>query len=127
MEGSERRFEGKTAVVTGAASGMGLLFSECFLKEGGSVVMADFNEEALTEKAGALEERFPGRVLGVLTNVRNYESVVNVREKANSSSKKLGTAKKGATYTVKGLSGNWVQVNYDGKTAYIYKRYVKIG
>ena len=82
MEGSERRFEGKTAVVTGAASGMGLLFSECFLKEGGSVVMADFNEEALTEKAGTLEERFPGRVLGVLTDVRNYESVVNVREKA---------------------------------------------
>ena len=66
-------------------------------------------------------------VAGKTATIVNCKSFVNVREKANSSSKKLGTAKKGATYTVKGLSGNWVQVNYDGKTAYIYKRYVKIG
>ncbi len=66
-------------------------------------------------------------VVGKKGTIVNCNSWVNVREKANSSSKKLGTAKKGATYTVKGLSGNWVQVDYDGKTAFIYKRYVKIG
>ena len=64
---------------------------------------------------------------GKTATIVNCKSFVNVREKANSSSKKLGTAKKGATYTVKGISGNWVKVDYDGKTAYIYRRYVKIG
>ena len=66
-------------------------------------------------------------VVGKKATIVNCNSWVNVREKASSSSKKLGTAKKGATYTVKGLSGNWVQVDYNGKTAYIYKRYIKIG
>lgn len=75
------RFEGKTAVVTGAASGMGLLFSECFLKEGGSVVLADFNEEALKEKTAELAGRFPGKAIGVLTDVRVYADAVRLREK----------------------------------------------
>ena len=66
-------------------------------------------------------------VVGKTATIYNCNSWVNVREKASSSSKKLGEAKKGATYTVKGVSGNWVKVDYDGKTAYIYKRYVKIG
>ena len=66
-------------------------------------------------------------VAGKTATIVNCQSFVNVREKASSSSKKLGTAKKGATYTVKAISGNWVQVNYDGKTGYVYKRYVKIG
>ena len=66
-------------------------------------------------------------VAGKTATIVNCQSFVNVREKASSSSKKLGEAKKGATYTVKGISGNWVKVDYDGKTAYIYKRYVKIG
>ena len=76
------RFEGKTALVTGAASGMGFLFSECFLKEGGNVVLADFNKEALQEKTAGLLEKYPGKVTGVLTDVRRYEDAVRVRDKA---------------------------------------------
>ncbi len=66
-------------------------------------------------------------VAGKKVTIVNCTSFVNVREKASSSSKKLGTAKKGATYTAQGISGNWVKITYDGKTGYVYKRYTKIG
>ncbi|MCZ6715128.1 MAG: SDR family NAD(P)-dependent oxidoreductase, partial [Deltaproteobacteria bacterium] len=42
-----RDFDGKTAVVTGAASGMGRAFAERFAREGMQVVLADIEEEAL--------------------------------------------------------------------------------
>ena len=66
-------------------------------------------------------------VIGKKGTIVNCTSFVNVRAKASSSSKKLGTAKKGASYTVLGTSGNWIKVNYNGTAAFIYKRYVKIG
>lgn len=37
-------FKGKTAIVSGAASGMGLLFSQNFANLGGNVVMCDVNK-----------------------------------------------------------------------------------
>jgi ribitol 2-dehydrogenase len=42
-------FEGKTAVVTGAASGIGLATSRALLAEGARVVMVDRNEAALRD------------------------------------------------------------------------------
>ena len=63
---------------------------------------------------------------GTKAYVANTKSV-NVRAKASSSSKKLGTADKGATYTALGRKGNWIKVDYDGEDGYIYKKYVKIG
>ncbi len=66
-------------------------------------------------------------VSGKTATVVNCKVCVNVRAKASSSSKKLGTADKGSTWTVKGLSGNWVNIDYNGESAFIYKRYVKIG
>ena len=43
-------FTGKTAISTGAASGMGLLFAQNFAALGGNVVLCDVNEAVLTEK-----------------------------------------------------------------------------
>ena len=40
-------FYNKTAIATGAASGMGLLFAQSFAELGGNIVMCDVNEEAL--------------------------------------------------------------------------------
>lgn len=52
---------------------------------------------------------------------------VNIRAKATKNSKLLGTAKNGETFTVKGRSGNWIQIDYKGKTGFVYRKYIKIG
>ena len=53
-------FRGKTAIFTGAASGMGLLCSQCFAAEGGNVVMVDVNAEVLRKEADAINATVPG-------------------------------------------------------------------
>jgi NAD(P)-dependent dehydrogenase (short-subunit alcohol dehydrogenase family) len=53
-----RRLEGKVAVITGAASGIGLATVERFVAEGAQVLAADLQAEA----GQALAERFAGRV-----------------------------------------------------------------
>lgn len=52
---------------------------------------------------------------------------VNIRAKATKDSKLLGTAKNGEQFTVKGKSGNWIKIDFNGKTGYVYKTYIKIG
>ena len=69
-----RDFEGKVAVVTGAASGMGRAFAERFAREGMRVVLADVEEEAL-ETAVAELRAGEFDVLGVPTDVAKLEAV----------------------------------------------------
>lgn len=72
---------GKTAVVTGAAAGIGLALTERFVAAGMSVVMADIEEDALAASATRLESD-GASVLGVLTDVRDPEAVVALRDQA---------------------------------------------
>lgn len=50
---------GKTAIVTGAANGVGLAIGKHFMREGANVVFADMDEERLTHEIGdaAAEEK----------------------------------------------------------------------
>ena len=75
-------FKNKTAISTGAASGMGLLFAQNFAKLGGNIVMCDVNEVILTEKVSEINLKGNGKAIGVICDVRDYNQVVNVREKA---------------------------------------------
>ena len=52
-------FEGKTAVVTGAASGIGLALAERFAAARMQVVLADIQQDALDRAVRILEERQP--------------------------------------------------------------------
>ena len=54
MKTIELHYEGKVAVVTGAASGMGLLASKELAAAGAKVVMCDVNAEALEREAAAI-------------------------------------------------------------------------
>lgn len=75
-------FTGKTAISTGAASGMGLLFVQNFAALGGNVVLCDVNEQALNEKVNEINLRNGGRAIGVVCDVRDYAQVCNARDKA---------------------------------------------
>ena len=75
-------FTGKTAVVSGAASGMGLLFSQNWAALGGNVVMCDVNEAAVNESASEINAKGAGRALGALCDVRDYAQVCAARDAA---------------------------------------------
>lgn len=76
------RFKNKVAIFTGASSGMGLLASQCFAREGGCVVMADINEETLAVAVAGVNEIRAGSAIGVPCDVRNYDQVCHVRDRA---------------------------------------------
>ncbi|MCI2265153.1 SDR family NAD(P)-dependent oxidoreductase [Sediminivirga luteola] len=50
------RLDGKVAIITGAASGMGLAGAQLFAREGASVVLTDVVTEALERETAALAE-----------------------------------------------------------------------
>jgi NAD(P)-dependent dehydrogenase (short-subunit alcohol dehydrogenase family) len=50
-------FENKVALVTGAASGLGLATARAFAESGASVVLADWNEEAVQSAASELADK----------------------------------------------------------------------
>jgi NAD(P)-dependent dehydrogenase (short-subunit alcohol dehydrogenase family) len=72
---------GRVAVVTGAASGIGLALAERFVAEGMSVVLADVETEAL-ERATARLAADRARVLGVPCDVGDAAQVARLRDRA---------------------------------------------
>lgn len=61
---------GKIAVITGAASGIGLASAEAMMREGATVVMVDRNEAALT----ALVAKWGGKAIAQVTDLLDAES-----------------------------------------------------
>ena len=82
-------FKGQVAIASGAASGMGLLFSESFAALGGSVVMCDVNEAVLFEKVAEINGKDGGRAIGVLCDVTDYDAVKSACAKAVSAFGKI--------------------------------------
>ena len=75
-------FTGKTALATGAASGMGLLFCQRFVESGGNALLVDVNEAGLKEKTDAINREYPGRADYAVCDVRDYGQVCAARDKA---------------------------------------------
>ena len=50
----QKRFAGKTAVITGGASGIGLAIARRFVQEGGKVIANDINAEGVAALATEL-------------------------------------------------------------------------
>ncbi len=75
-----KEFQGKVAVVTGAASGIGRALAEHAAQEGMNVVLADIEEAALQQVSQALEANGT-QVLAVKTDVSKAEDVEALAQK----------------------------------------------
>ena len=77
-----QNFEGKVAVITGAASGIGLALTQKCLSLGMSVVMADIEEQVLNKVAEEIQASGENNILTVPTDVSVLAAIEELAEKA---------------------------------------------
>src|SRR5690625_2012052 len=68
------KLEGKVAVITGAASGIGKEIAKLYAKEGASVVISDLNEKGALEVVEKIENE-NGKAIAVAANVTKQADV----------------------------------------------------
>ena len=66
--------DGKVALITGAASGLGKAIAELYAKHGGSVAIADINQDA-ADKVAAEITAAGGKAIGVAMDVTSEDAV----------------------------------------------------
>jgi len=69
-----RRLEGKTALITGAGSGIGKAMAFLFVREGAKVMASDINEDSANATAAQIEDS-GGEARSVRTDTSNQEDV----------------------------------------------------
>ena len=65
-------YKGKVAVITGAASGMGLCMARKIVEAGGAAVMCDVNADVLAAVASEINATGPGRAYACVSDVRKF-------------------------------------------------------
>lgn len=75
------RFQNKTVIISGGASGLGFLSGKCFAAEGANVVLADINKDALDDKVNEIIKN-GGKAAAAVVDVRDYNQVCAVRDLA---------------------------------------------
>lgn len=73
-------FDGKVAIITGAARGLGFDYATYFLQDGAYIVLGDINCAAVQEAAASLQA--PERTLGVCLDVTDLASTQAMVEQA---------------------------------------------
>lgn len=71
------KLDNKTAVVTGAASGMGAAIAVLFAAEGAKVIVADMNQEGINSIVDAIKVK-GGKATGLTVNVSKESDVQNM-------------------------------------------------
>jgi 3-hydroxybutyrate dehydrogenase len=69
------KLDGKVAIITGAASGIGATIAKHYVEAGAHVVIADLKREAAEAKASELSAIGPGKAIGVEMDVTNEDAV----------------------------------------------------
>lgn len=72
---------GKTAIVTGASSGIGAAIAEYLANEGANVVLAARRGDKLKEVTDRINSKGDGKALAVVTDVANRDDVLALAEK----------------------------------------------
>jgi 3-hydroxybutyrate dehydrogenase len=75
MESSAMKLAQKIAIVTGAASGIGLAIAKRYVAEGATVALADLKEEAAKAAAADLARMGPGKAIGLAMDVTSERQV----------------------------------------------------
>lgn len=76
------QLQGRTAIITGASSGIGAGIARELAKEGANVVLAARTLEKLTEVADEINKLKNGKALAVKTDITNEQDVKNAVKKA---------------------------------------------
>lgn len=71
----------KTAIVTGAASGMGKAIAQLFANEGANVIVADLKQNEIDEVVNAIAKS-GGNATGVICNVASEDDIKNMIDAA---------------------------------------------
>ncbi|MDQ3239140.1 MAG: SDR family oxidoreductase [bacterium] len=70
---TERILEGKIALITGAAGGIGASTAQLFLEQGASVVLVDNNERKLKDTESKLRALHNSKLLGYVADIGNRD------------------------------------------------------
>ncbi|GGA89701.1 putative oxidoreductase [Neiella marina] len=73
---------GKTIIITGGASGIGLGIAEALIAEGANVVLSSRRSDLLMEQALQLSNKGPGKAIAVAADVRSKNDVQRVAQTA---------------------------------------------
>jgi NAD(P)-dependent dehydrogenase (short-subunit alcohol dehydrogenase family) len=79
----------KVAVITGAASGIGLALTQVHLKQDIMVVMVDKNKAKLHDEAEQLKTDFPNKVFAIYCDVSKKKEVVQLAEQIEKEFKRV--------------------------------------
>ena len=72
------KLDDRVAVVTGGAKSIGMYYTTALLEAGAKVVAADIDANAVHDTTARLSEEHPGRVMGVVVDVSDRESLAGM-------------------------------------------------
>jgi 3-oxoacyl-[acyl-carrier protein] reductase len=87
----------RNAIVTGGTKGIGRAIAEALTGEGASVCISARNQDEVDQTVAELNHHGPGKAIGFVCNVRNYDQVKNL-----------------FTYSIKELGGVDILINNAG-------------
>jgi NAD(P)-dependent dehydrogenase (short-subunit alcohol dehydrogenase family) len=109
----DTHFEGKVAIVTGAASGIGRALSAALVARGASVVLADLDGKGARAAADELHAGPPGRASGEELDVRDSDAVRELVERTTTDHGHLDLMFNNAGIGIGGEVANMTLAHFD--------------